>query len=131
MFFFYAQEFSPRTRGGAVTRYRVPTERERAGDFSQTYDNNGNLYPFIKDPLSTAACSSTNTAGCYQDGGVIGRIPANRLYQPGVNILKLWPLPNINGAGLGYNYQVTAPTEKVVSWQPAVRFDYNVLKNLP
>ena len=130
LFFFYAQEFSPRTRGGAVTRYRVPTALERAGDFSQTLDNNGVLYPFIKDPQSTAACSAANTAGCFQDGGVVGRIPANRLYQPGVNILKLWPTPNIDGTGLGYNYQVSAPEENIVSWQPAFRFDYNVIPNL-
>src|SRR5262249_17565321 len=106
MFFFYAQEFSPRTRGGAVTRYRVPTELERAGDFSQTYDNNGNLYNLIRDPSSPSPCTSSNTAGCFQDGGILGKIPASRLYQPSLNILKLWPLPNLNGAGLGYNYQV-------------------------
>src|SRR5262249_17515896 len=82
LFFFYSQEFSPRTRGGDVVRYRVPTALERAGDFSQTYDNNGNLYPYIKDPLSSSSCSASNTAGCFRDGGVLGKIPANRLYQP-------------------------------------------------
>ena len=130
LFFFYAQEFSPRTRGGDVVRYRVPTALERAGDFSQSYDNNGNRYPYIRDPLSSSPCSSTNTAGCFQDGGVLGRIPANRLYQPGLNILNLWALPNIDGTRLPYNYQGTRPTESVLSWQPAFRFDYNVKQNL-
>jgi hypothetical protein len=95
LFFYYNQEFNPRTVGNAVTRYRMPTALERAGDFSQTLDNNGNLYPYIKDPLSTAPCSSANTAGCFQADGVVGKVPADRLYQPGVNILKLWPLPNL------------------------------------
>jgi hypothetical protein len=108
----------------------VPTALERAGDFSQTYDNNGNLYPYIKDPLSSSPCSGSNTAGCFRDAGVLGKIPANRLYQPGINILNLWPLPNINGAGLAYNYQVTRPNESILSWQPAFRFDYNVTPNL-
>src|SRR5205823_6453041 len=89
-----------------------------------------NLYNLIKDPLSSNPCTSANTSGCFQDGGVVGRIPANRLYQPGVNILKLWPLPNAGGPGFGYNYETTAPTENIVSWQPAFRFDYNVTPNL-
>src|SRR4051795_5646883 len=93
LFFFYSQEFSPRTAGNNVVRYRMPTALERAGDFSQTLDNNGNLYPYIKDPLSTAPCSSANTAGCFQAGGVVGRIPADRLYQTGLNILNMFPQP--------------------------------------
>ena len=58
----------------------MPTALERAGDFSQTTDNNGAPYPYIKDPLIDGACTATNTAGCFRDGGVLGRIPANRLY---------------------------------------------------
>ena len=40
----------------STVRYRMPTALERAGDFSQT-DNSGKPYPYIKDPLSPAACS--------------------------------------------------------------------------
>ena len=131
LFFFYSQEFSPRTAGNNVIRYRMPTELERAGDFSQSTDNNGNLYPYIKDPLSTSACSSTNTAGCFQDGGVLGRIPQDRLYQTGLNILKLYPLPNIADPGRNnYNFQLTRPSESVLSWQPAIRLDYQPRQNL-
>ena len=45
------QEFQPRTTGNNVHRFRVPTALERQGDFSQTTDNNGTLFPYIKDPL--------------------------------------------------------------------------------
>ena len=130
LFFFYSHEYAPRTGGNNVVRYRMPTALERAGDFSQTYDNNGALFPYIKDPLSTAACSATNQAGCFRDGDVLGRIPASRLYQTGLNLLNLYPLPNINGAGLGYNYEITRPTEKALAMQPAVRVDYQPLKSL-
>jgi hypothetical protein len=130
LFFFYSQEFSPRTRGNDIVRYRLPTALERAGDFSQTIDNNGNRYPYIKDPLSSAPCSATNTAGCFQDGGVLGRIPADRLYEPGLNILKMWPLPNIDGRGLPYNYERTRPSESILSWQPAFRLDYQATEKL-
>lgn len=122
LFFFYAHEFSPRTGGGDTVRFRFPTALERAGDFSQSLDNNGNLFPFIKDPQSPLPCSASNTAGCFQSGGVIGRIPADRLYQTGLNVLKLYPMPNV--AAAQYNYELVRPPENLRSNQPAVRVDY-------
>ena len=129
LFFFYAQEFQPRTTGNDVIRLRVPTALERQGDFSQTVDNNGNPFPYIRDPLSSGACTApTSTAaavttGCFADGGVVGRIPASRLYQTGQNILNLYPSPNI-GPGQIYNYEITRPEQSLTSWQPVVRIDY-------
>ena len=130
LFFFYAHEYAPRTAGGDVVRFRVPTALERAGDFSQSTDNNGALFPFIKDPLSTAACSATNTAGCFQSGGVVGRIPADRLYQTGLNILKIYPMPNVSVPGASYNYELVRPAEKLRSNQPAIRLDYQPSQKL-
>jgi len=132
LFFFYTQEFEPRTGGNDVTRYRVPTLLERQGDFSQSLDNNGNLYPYIKNPALSGACSATTQAGCYADGGVLGRVPASALYQTGLNILKSWPMPNITNAppGQAYNFEQTRPSESILSTQPAMRFDYQPLNSL-
>ena len=131
VFFFYAHEFQPRTAGNNVVRYRMPTALERQGDFSQSTDNNGNLYPFIKDPLLPGACNATTQAGCFADGGVLGRIPADRLYQTGLNILNQWPQPNLATApGQAYNFELTRPAESVLSWQPAVRLDYQPTQKL-
>src|SRR5207245_10696141 len=124
LFFFYSQEYSPRTGGGDLQTFRFPTAAERAGDFSATLDQNGALYNLIKDPLSPNPCSASNTSGCFQDAGVVGRIPANRLYQTGLNILNLYPLPNAIQPGVGFNYQTIRPKESILSWQPAVRIDY-------
>src|SRR5262245_52611888 len=124
LFFFYAHEFAPRTRGNDTIRYRVPTLLERAGDFSETTDNNGALFPYIKDPLVSGTCSATNQTACFRDGGVLGKIPANRLYDVGLNILKLYPSPNVNVPGAGYNYQALRPTENLLAWQPVVKIDY-------
>jgi hypothetical protein len=123
LFFFYTQEFEPRTGGNDVTRYRVPTALERQGDFSQSTDNNGNLYPYIKNPLVNGTCSATNQAACYADGGVLGRIPASQLYPTGLNILKMWPMPNLP-PGQTYNFEITRPSESILSTQPAMRLDY-------
>ncbi|HUC75160.1 MAG TPA: carboxypeptidase regulatory-like domain-containing protein, partial [Vicinamibacterales bacterium] len=78
LFFFYSHEYRPVTaaiNNGNPIRIRVPTALERAGDFSQTRDNTGALFNLIKDPLSSQPCAATNTAGCFQDGGVLGKIP--------------------------------------------------------
>ncbi len=100
LFFFYSHEFAPRTGGNDVQRFRMPTALERAGDFSQTIDNNGALYPYIRDPNLTGACSPASQVACFRDGGVLGRIPADRLYDTGLNILKMYPMPNINLPGV-------------------------------
>ena len=83
---------------GNPIRIRVPTALERAGDFSQTRDNTGALFNLIKDPTSTLPCTAANTAGCFQAGGVLGRIPSDRLYQTGLALLSRYPLPNVTQA---------------------------------
>jgi hypothetical protein len=126
LFFFYAQEFQPRSQGNNVVRHRMPTLLERQGDFSLTTDNNGNAFPYIRDTRIAGTCSSTDQTACFRDGGVLGRIPADRLYQTGLNILKQYPEPNLTDipAGQAYNFQITRPTQSITSWQPVVKLDY-------
>jgi hypothetical protein len=125
LFFYFNLEMNPRNFGNTVTRYRMPTALERQGDFSQSRDNLGNLFPFIKDPLLPGACNATNTSGCFADGGVLGRIPQNRLYQPGLAILNWWPQPNLAEVpGQAWNYEVTDPSIKLLGYQPLIRLDY-------
>jgi Carboxypeptidase regulatory-like domain len=134
LFFFYSHEYRPTNaaiNGGNPIRLRVPTALERAGDFSQTLDQNGALFNFIRDHQTGQACSATNTAGCFQDGGVLGRIPANRLYSTGVAILKRYPEPNIQqAAGTNFNYQINPPAVKDLQQQPAIRLDYQLSSKL-
>ena len=125
LFFYYNQEFNPRTVGNRVFRYRVPTELERAGDFSKTTDQLGAPFPYIKNPAVSGTCSAASTAACFADGGVVGRIPASALYQTGMNILNWWPKPNLDLLpGQAYNYETTYPKVKLLGWQPVVRLDY-------
>ena len=126
-FFFYGHEYRPRTTGGAINRLRVPTLLERQGDFSQTTDNNGNPFPYIYDsqagPLSNCAATATGVhTSCFQDGGVLGRIPANRLYGLGLAVLKQWPDPNTSGTN--YNWEGVAPEDKRLTQQPTIRVDW-------
>ena len=130
LFFFFAQELNPRSIGGNTVRFRVPTALERAGDFSQSLDQNGLPYPYIKDPTKTGICSAASQVACFNDGGVVGRIPASQLYKPGQAILNWWPLPTIqNAAGLGYNYEQVRPIEDALGYQPVLKVDYQPSPN--
>ena len=133
LFFFFAEEFNPATAGGTQQTFRLPTALERQGDFSQTTDNLGNPYPYIKDPQASGVCTATATgdhSGCFQDGGVLGRIPADRLYPLGLNILKMYPLPNNQSTTIGTNHQFIQPTYDTLLYQPALRLDYQVTQGL-
>jgi Carboxypeptidase regulatory-like domain len=132
LFFYFNLEYNPRNFGNTVTRYRMPTALERQGDFSQSTDNLGNPFPYIKDPLLPGACNATNTSGCIAAGGVLGRIPQSRLYGPGMAILKWWPLPNLQNVppGQAYNFEVTDPSINLRGYQPIVRVDYQPFTRL-
>ena len=94
VFFFVSQEFQRQLRPQGNRNVTMPTALERTGDFSQSVDNNGNKI-FIRDYTKTGTCTSANTAAspgaCFIDGGVLNKIPANRLYAPGLAILKVFP----------------------------------------
>ena len=132
LFFFYSHEYRPREVGGNINRFRVPTALERQGDFSQTRDNNGALFNTIRDYSTGLPCTGTDTRGCFQDGGVLGRIPQSRLYPTGMNILnRLWPAPNVEQVpGLGYNYEVQVPVTSSLLHQPVIRADYQLSSTL-
>jgi hypothetical protein len=132
LFFFYSHEYRPREAGGDINRFRVPTALERQGDFSQTRDNNGALFNTIRDYTTGLPCTPSDTRGCFQDGGVLGRIPQSRLYPTGMNILsKLWPVPNVEQIpGRSYNYEVQVPVTNSLLHQPVLRADYQVSSTL-
>ena len=113
LFFFWSQEFQRRQDPAAlgVVQTRVPTALERRGDFSQSVDSSGNPFPYIRDSNTGLPCSASDTRGCFQDGGVIGRIPANRLYAPGLAALNLFPAANFSG-GSGLNFTSQIPDDR-------------------
>ena len=77
----------------------------------------------------SGTCNATSQAACFADGGVLGRIPANRLYQPGLAILNIWPMPT-SSTTVGTNFQYIRPVEDTLSYQPAIRFDYQARPSL-
>ena len=108
LYFFMSQEFQRQLRPQGNRNVTVPTALERAGDFSQSVDNQGNRV-FIRDYTKSGTCTSANNAAnpgaCFIDNGVLNKIPANWLYAPGLQILRVFPAPNAIGAGNGFNFR--------------------------
>ena len=125
LFFFFAQEWRPRETAGAISRFRLPTDAERRGDFSASLDNNGNPFPYIKDYTTGLPCVTTATGdhrGCFQDQGVLGKIPANRLNAFGLAALNFYPRPNGSDQAQT-NYTNVAPSPH--SRRDTIRGDYS------
>ena len=127
LFFFFAQEWRPRETSGSIARFRVPTPAERAGDFSASRDNNGNVYNLIRDASLNLPCTTANTSGCFQDGGVLGRIPAGRLNQLGLAVLNFYPMPTTTGQETNtFNAINIASVVKQKQRQETYRVDYQI-----
>jgi hypothetical protein len=110
LFFFFSQEFQKRVDPAAERQARVPTALERQGDFSKSVDSSGNPWPYIRDYTTGLPCGPSDTRGCFQDGGVLGRVPKDRLYQPGLAALNIYPQPNFT-AGSGINFTSQDPND--------------------
>lgn len=129
LFFFFSQDLLPRTDPGALQLSTMPTELERAGDFSQTFDSQGRLR-FIRDPQLAAqglACNvNTGGPGCFPGN----RIPSERINRIGQTMLSLFPLPNATDptGSRQYNYTYQNYLEKPRHDQVA-RIDFNVRPN--
>ena len=121
LFFFFSQEWQSRSDPVTERISRVPTAAERRGDFSQSVDESGNPFPYIRDYQTGLPCNASNTAGCFQHNGVLGVIPPDRIYQPGLNGLSIFPTPNASRGG-GRNYVSQSPTENPVR-QDLLRMD--------
>ena len=126
VFFFWSQEFQRQLRPQARRDNTFPTDLERQGDFSQSVDRNGARFPYIRDSSlpSTLACNATSQAGCFQDGGVVGRIPKARQYAPGMAVLNFYPKPN-NPGNIGFNYSSQIP-DSYPRRESLIRVDANV-----
>jgi hypothetical protein len=128
LFFFWAQEWQQQLIPQAARRSRVPTALEIAGNFSQTRDGNGGAL-FIRDPLKTGTCSAADQTACFNDGGVLNKIPTSRLTPSGIAILRTFGrfansdlAASPNGAQFNHNSQLSVSYPRK---ENSIRLDYN------
>ncbi len=114
LFFFWSQEGWPIKAPQGIRQLTVPTELERAGDFSQSLDLNGGLIP-VTDPAS----------GLPFPGN---RVPAARLDRSGQSLLKFFPAANFfdrNISGGRYNYVFEAIMDNPIRTD-TLKVDYHL-----
>jgi len=112
MFFFAAQEYYDQLVPQlASMNIRVPTEAERAGNFSQTVDGTGRPITIV-DPLT----------GQPFPGNII---PSDRIYAPGRSTLAFLPTPNTTAGGNVYNY-TSQVSSKYPRREDVVRVDWQM-----
>ena len=112
LFFFFSSEWQHQLVPEAQKLVTVPTALERQGDFSQSVDKNGNPV-VIKNPFANGAPFAGNV------------IPQSLLSGAGVNVLKMYPLPNdVSAANKGFNYQ-SQISDQEPRLEELARIDYN------
>jgi len=106
-FFFGGYEGFRQILGGQ-TLTTVPTDREKQGDFSQTFAQDGSL-KVIYNPFTTAPASSGGFSRVPFAGNVI---PSALFDTVSKNLLQYFPEPNVPGDPLTHanNYFASAPT---------------------
>ncbi len=118
--FFLASFEGLRAKQEATRLSRVPTELERAGDYSQSVNINGGRLNLF-DRLRSGACNNNNRAACFP-GNVI---PASRFDPTGMKLVNAFPLPNRPAGATGFNY--FAQTADVDRWDsPLFKIDHKV-----
>ncbi len=114
LFFFWSQEGWPLKTSDPIAQRTVPTELERQGDFSRSFDVNGALI-VVTDPTTRAPFPGN-------------RVPANRLDSNGVALLKAFPAPNFTDLSISrgnYNYLFPATRDNPLTTQ-TLKLDYNI-----
>ncbi|HLJ46136.1 MAG TPA: TonB-dependent receptor [Bryobacteraceae bacterium] len=125
--FFFVSWESLIQRGGLPFTTSVPTDLQRAGDFSQTYDAKGNQV-IIYDPNTTTYNAAT---GAFTRTPFANNtIPANRINPVAANFIKLFPEPTDLGVALTHasNFNKTL-TQPIDDHRIDIRGDQNVGAN--
>jgi hypothetical protein len=118
LFFFWSQEFWPRRTARPTAQVTVPTELERAGDFSQSLDLNNRLIT-VRDPAAGSTPFADN------------KVPVSRIDPSGQALLKVFPAPNFMDRGISggrFNY-VFQSENRLPQRQDTLKLDYHLNSN--
>ena len=114
LFFFTNWEFQRPRLFDNLVRLTVPTLEERRGDFSKSASNGRPVT--IRDPLTNAPFLGN-------------RITQDRWNQYGLQLMNVFPAPNVLGVDPGYNYQYQFSGSDRRN-DETVRIDYNISDRL-
>jgi hypothetical protein len=118
--FFFGNYEGLRRRTGRTFLFSVPTQLQRAGDFSQTRVQNGTTIG-IYDPLSVRQAGAAYQRDLFPGN----KIPVDRFNVVSKNILPYWAAPNLPGDPVtGINNFIAVKPEKYSVNQTNTRIDH-------
>jgi len=88
-FFLFSWEGYREVLGQSVIG-RVPTLKERNGDFTESVVPVTGAKLYLRDPLMTGSCTATVATACFPGN----RIPASRFHPTALKLMQYYPLPN-------------------------------------
>jgi len=118
LFFFFSQELVGSRNNWAPVFVNMPTQLERSGDYTRSFDVSGALIP-VKDP----------TSGLPFPRNVI---PASRINKLGQAMLNFLPVPNYTDPDPANLYRRNYRTVPSGGWprrQEVFRADYNITQS--
>jgi len=129
LFFFFAYEdYTQQVQDPAHDIFTsfVPTADMRAGNFTQTYLNS-----YLNGSNPGGSVTGAATANIANNGVATstGQIPISAMSPIGVNMLKLYPLPNANPAQNNGNNYLYSTTHSDQMYQIRPRLDWSISDN--
>jgi hypothetical protein len=132
--FFFVNWEQSKSRSPYQLVATVPTELERAGDFSQTFDNNGNLIKiYDPNPATTEKVPDPERPGQFiylrqqiRCGVKLNVICPDRIDPIARRVLEYYPLPN--RSTLTQNFVQTGGSSISDQWKMFFRVDHNLGK---
>ncbi len=126
--FFFADYQATRWRRGGTYNATVPTEQERAGDFTQTFNGAGQLI-VVYDPVTTRP-DPARPGQYIRDSFPGNKLPVARLDPVARRIIEYYPLPRLPGHPLTHaNNFMSNAVRTVDKDEFSARLDHNVTSN--
>ena len=128
LFFFYSQEY--RAANGRQRHAAIPLP-DRAGapgrflaDHRQQRQSRFPTFAIRGRPATVRRRTRTTGRRALPTAASSARFPRTGSTRPGLNILNMYPMPNITNvpAGQNYNYEIVRPNQSLLAWQPAIRW---------
>ncbi len=123
--FFFADYQGTRWRRGDVFTTTIPTERQRSGDFTQTFNSAGQPM-LVYDPVSTRS-DPARPGQSIRDLFPGGIIPQNRIDPIARNVVTYYPQPNTVGDPVSHLNNFISNAKRIIDQnQLSGRVDHNV-----
>jgi hypothetical protein len=127
LFFFFSQEILKNIQPNGLKNFRVPTQAERNGDFTQSYSSiSKSGVPTLVKLTDPKTCGAAQNLACLSAPNMVSQTFIDPNMQ---KLMNIFPLPNMAPNSRGDNFQIQDPNDRPVT-QEILRLDWNVSSKL-